>query len=251
MSKKLLDSKMSELTREAVLIAVAEFDALTREGFLKKYNFGHAQEWFIHHEGRRYDAKAIAGVAHKYLGPGNRYLEVDEFKTGKRTKALSKLRNLGFDVKQDNAPSVPDLAPEYAILEPYDPSNFEDAKQKTLRVIKERRGQQKFRKSLLKAYENRCAISTCSIVDVLESAHICPYRGPDTNKVWNGILLRGDLHTLFDCGLIAIDHETMRVRISPRLSNSEYWSFHDKPLNLPRLRAHRPSREALKERKQK
>ena len=251
MSKKMLDNKMTELTRDAVLKAIEEFDALTREGFLEQYDFGHAQEWFIYHQGRRYDAKAIAGVAHRYVGSGSRHLEVDEFKTGKGSRALRKLSNLGFDIKEDTARSVVTIAPGEAILEPYNPSNFEDARQKTLREIKERRGQQGFRKILLEAYENRCAISACSIVDVLESAHICPNRGPDTNEVWNGILLRADLHTLFDCGLLAICHETMTVRISPHLSNSEYWSFHDKPLHLPPLRAHRPSPAALKEREQK
>ena len=248
MSNKLLDSKMSELTREAVLKAIDEFNALNREGFLEKYKFGRAQKWFIHHERRTYDVKAIAGVAHKFLGSGIRYLEVDEFKTGKGSKAFGKLESLGFVIKQDNVRSVAEIAPEDAILEPYNPSNFEDARKKTLREIRERRGQQNFRKSLLNAYGNRCAISACSIIDVLESAHICPYRGPDTNKVWNGILLRADLHTLFDCGLIAINHETMRVRISPLLTESEYWCFHNQRLNLPQKTADRPSREALKER---
>ena len=64
--------------------------------------------------------------------------------------------------------------------------------------------------------------------------------------MWNGILLRADLHTLFDCGLIAINGERMTVRISPHLSESEYWCFQDQRLNLPLNHAHWPSPEALK-----
>lgn len=244
MSVKMLNSEMNNLTHEAMLKAIKEFDELTRDRFLEKYKYGRAIEWFIRHEGRRYDAKAIAGVAHKYLGPGGRILEANEFKTGRGSKALEKLKELGFQIESA------DIAPQDARSEPFDPSNDEDARLTIVRAVKERRGQQKFRDSLLKAYGRRCAISRCSIVDVLESAHICPYRGPDTNSVSNGILLRADLHTLFDCGLIAIDCEMMKVRVSPRLKGSEYWSYQHKALNLPLVRAYRPSREALKVREQ-
>ena len=244
MSVKMLNSEMNKLTRAAVIKAIKEFDELTRDRFLQKHKYGRAKEWFIQHEGRRYDAKAIAGVAHRYLEPGRRILEADEFKTGRGSRALERLKELGFEVESAN------IAPEDASSKPFDPSNYEDARRTIVRAVEERRGQQSFRNSLLKAYESRCSISCCSIVDVLESAHIYPYRGPDTNSVSNGILLRADLHTLFDCGLIAIDVETMRARISTCLKGSEYWSYQHKALDLPRNPAHRPSREALNKREE-
>src|SRR5262245_9271658 len=73
--------------------------------------------------------------------------------------------------------------------------------------------------------ERCCAITGCSVRDVLEAAHIHPYRGRERNKVANGLLLRADLHTLFDCGLIAIDAATMTVIVTPSLQNSEYAAF--------------------------
>lgn len=249
---KMLNSKMDELTREAVLKAMEEFDELRQDGFLSKYKFGPAKKWFIHHQGRRYDAKAIAGVAHRHLGSGSSYLNGKDFHTGKGSKALEKLRNLGFVLGGRDARAV-DIAPEDASSEPCNSMNFEDHRPTVLRAIKERRGQQKFREKLLQAYENRCAISSCSIVDVLESAHIYPYgdSGPDSNIVNNGILLRADLHTLFDCGLIAIDSETRKVRISPQLHESEYERFQDQDLNLPLQKWCRPSLKALKKREEK
>ena len=86
-----------------------------------------------------------------------------------------------------------------------------------------------FRDALRTAYNDRCAITGCSILHVLEAAHIYPYRGPDTNKVTNGLLLRADVHTLFDCHLLTIDSATMTVLVAPHLRDSEYGEFHGRP----------------------
>lgn len=48
----------------AVLTAMAEFDSLGRSGFLEKYGFGRAREYFVEHNGRLYDSKALLGAAH-------------------------------------------------------------------------------------------------------------------------------------------------------------------------------------------
>jgi putative restriction endonuclease len=89
--------------------------------------------------------------------------------------------------------------------ESFDPKNVVDARKLISRTIAQRRGQRTFRDSLIAAYGSKCVISGCGVLDVLEAAHIYPYRGPATNKVSNGLLLRADLHTLFDCNLIAVD----------------------------------------------
>ena len=64
------------------------------------------------------------------------------------------------------------------------------------------------------------------MVEVLKAAHIFPYRGPDTNKVENGLLLRADIHTLFDSGKIAINAKKMTVLVDKSLEDSDYWIFH-------------------------
>lgn len=78
----------------------------------------------------------------------------------------------------------------------------EDARQRELRAVFLRRGQEKFRKDLINAYKSRCAVTGCNIVEILEAAHIIPYRGEHTNRCNNGLLLRADIHTLFDLGLL-------------------------------------------------
>ncbi|HZZ18730.1 MAG TPA: HNH endonuclease signature motif containing protein, partial [Opitutaceae bacterium] len=86
----------------------------------------------------------------------------------------------------------------------FDATSVIDACERVLGQIVRRRGQKEFRESLLVAYDQRCAITNCDAVDALEAAHIIPYQGSATNNVTNGLLLRADIHTLFDLGLIAI-----------------------------------------------
>ena len=127
----------------------------------------------------------------------------------------------------------------------FDLTSLEDARERVLRSITQRRGQKPFRNALIAAYGGQCAITRCSILDVLEAAHIYPYRGPDTNKVANGLLLRSDVHTLFDCGLVAIDSETMTVLVAPHLKDSEYGVLHGAHVHIPQNPAEQPSAEAL------
>ena len=96
-----------------------------------------------------------------------------------------------------------DLAPANPGV--FDPLNLEDGREKIRRMVTLRQGQGDFRKALMDAYERRCAITGCTIDDVLEAAHISPYFGAHTNHVTNGLLLRADIHTLFDRGLIKVD----------------------------------------------
>lgn len=86
-----------EITRESVLKAVAEHDELGRETFLETYRFGKAHAYVLVYEGREYDSKAIAGVAHKWTQ--GRALTADEFSGGK-AQAVSWLEHLGFQVKK-------------------------------------------------------------------------------------------------------------------------------------------------------
>lgn len=127
----------------------------------------------------------------------------------------------------------------------FDPDNVEDGREKIMRAITRRRGQRAFRGALLKAYEGACAVSGCRVVDVLEAAHIFPYRGPDTNKTSNGLLLRADLHTLFDCGLLSVDEEKMTVIVTPRLRHTEYGKLNGAELRMPKAKSDRPSKTAL------
>jgi hypothetical protein len=129
----------------------------------------------------------------------------------------------------------------------FDPSDISDARDKVLREIAQRRGQGKFRRTLLKAYSGKCAISLMAVEAVLEAAHITPYLGVQTNQVSNGLLLRADLHTLFDLNLIKIDPQTMRVKVSPSLEATPYWTYEGRKISLPDRIEDHPSPLALAE----
>jgi predicted restriction endonuclease len=100
----------------------------------------------------------------------------------------------------------------------FNPADLEDARERVAGEISKRRGQPAFRRKLLKIYGNRCAITGCNAVEVLEACHIVPYLGPKTNHPSNGLVLRADLHTLFDLGLVTIDPQNMSVRVVLRPS---------------------------------
>jgi hypothetical protein len=133
-----------------------------------------------------------------------------------------------------------------ALVEPFDPTDERDARQRILSSLVRRQGQGPFRRELLRAYEGQCAITGWAVVDVLEAAHILPYSGKHTNHVSNGLLLRSDLHALFDLHLIEINPEAYTVMVNPILANTPYGEMHGWKLRLPADAALRPSPERLR-----
>jgi len=128
----------------------------------------------------------------------------------------------------------------------FSPLEAVDDRKRELRNIVRRQGQPAFRKALMDVYNGRCAISGCDVPDVLEAAHIYPYRGEHTNDPTNGLLLRADLHTLFDLYLIAVDPATMTIAISPSLLPTAYGRMDAQPLIQSMHPPFRPSAESLK-----
>jgi hypothetical protein len=110
-----------------------------------------------------------------------------------------------------------------------------------------RRGQPVFRRNLLRLYGERCAISGWAPGAVLEAAHILLHAESGLNHRDNGLLLRSDLHDLFDEGLLRIDPESLRVVLNPALAETPYWELHGVALR-PRLDGSHPSREYLRRR---
>lgn len=127
----------------------------------------------------------------------------------------------------------------------FDASDERDAKPKVLAAIVRRQGQAQFHRTPLKAYNGRCAVTGCPVVDVLEAAHIKPYLGPHTNSVQNGLLLRADVHTLFDLGLLRIDADRLTVALASRLIGQLPDVVEGASLRLPIEKADWPNPEAL------
>lgn len=104
-----------------------------------------------------------------------------------------------------------------------------DLRRFTLRAIAMREGQPEFRRGLLASYQSRCAITGVSAEEVLEAAHISPYKGGQSNETHNGLLLRADIHTLFDRFLITVEPAHV-VRVSPKLWATDYVELDGKDL---------------------
>jgi predicted restriction endonuclease len=107
-----------------------------------------------------------------------------------------------------------------------------------------RRGQPAFRRNLLAAYESRCCISGWAPETVLEAAHIEEHSKSGLNSIRNGLLLRSDLHALFDEGLLRIEPEQQVVILADELRDTPYWELNGRPLRRP-VRGEGPSPELL------
>lgn len=109
-----------------------------------------------------------------------------------------------------------------------------------------RRGAAKFRRKLLMAYEGRCAVTGTSIPGLLEAAHISSYKGDHTDKVQNGLLLRSDVHTLFDLHLLTVLPD-LTIRVAPDAMADPYDAYDGGRIAVPGRRSHRPDAGVLRE----
>ncbi|MDZ4723882.1 MAG: HNH endonuclease [candidate division Zixibacteria bacterium] len=127
----------------------------------------------------------------------------------------------------------------------FNPDSHEDARQRVDRSIAIRRGQAEFRSLLLRAYNSSCAITGCDAVEALEAAHIMPYKGVEWNHITNGLLLRADIHVLFDLALMAIDPDSLCVVLASSLRNSSYAEIEGSRITSPKDPLALPSQAAL------
>ncbi|HEY0927668.1 HNH endonuclease [Brevundimonas sp.] len=117
--------------------------------------------------------------------------------------------------------------------EPKALDSVEDARRLIERQIVARQGGAAFRAEALERSGSRCAITNWEVPAVLEAAHIVPYRGLLTNEPDNALLLRADIHTLFDRELLSIDPQTLRVVLADSLKNSPYAAYEGVEVRLP------------------
>jgi hypothetical protein len=127
----------------------------------------------------------------------------------------------------------------------FQPDSLEDARERTYQNIVLRRGQAAFRRELLEAYQGKCAFTGYDSEFALEACHIIPYRGSSTNHVSNGLLLRADIHTLFDLGKTAVDTANMTVILAAGMVHSSYADLLNTTIALPQDSLKRPSPAAF------
>ncbi|QDX26731.1 HNH endonuclease [Sphingomonas suaedae] len=87
---------LANLTSEAVLKAIAEYDDIGKAAFLANYGFADAKRYWIIQDGQRYPSKAIASAAHKHID--GHPLSAPAF-SGGEGHVVRKLRQLGFEVE--------------------------------------------------------------------------------------------------------------------------------------------------------
>ena len=116
-------------------------------------------------------------------------------------------RGLGRD--EDVLPRIDLSQPAYNVPEaqqPFEHLNARDrVKQLTSRAIRDRN----FRKTVLRAYSKRCAITGLQLINggghaEVEAAHIMPVEHDGPDIVSNGIALSGTTHWMFDRGLVGL-----------------------------------------------
>lgn len=210
-------------------------------------NAGRTDEWISEHRARGLELLLFyRKKKYQYVGAGFRYEGPFDYVSQRGSLPASfTLHRAGAMLARAEREAESQAEVQLEASGAFDPGSIEDARKKKFAAIVMRQGQPAFRRTLLDAYGRRCALTDCPIEAVLEAAHICGYMGPETNDVRNGLLLRADLHTLYDRALIAIDPMTHEVSIARELRESEYASLAGRALRLPNDSRQRPSPEAL------
>lgn len=116
-------------------------------------------------------------------------------------------------------------------------------------LVRPRLGQGSFRVLVTETYERHCAITKEKTLPVLEAAHIKPIAAGGIHRVDNGLLLRSDVHTLFDKGYVTVTPDYF-FRVSHQLrdefhNGAYYYSFNGQQIWVPGNATDRPNREAL------
>jgi putative restriction endonuclease len=117
-------------------------------------------------------------------------------------------------------------------------------------LVEPRLGQGSFRVLVTEAYERRCAVTEERVLPVLQAAHIRPYAQGGQHRIDNGMLLRSDLHTLFDNGYISVTpdfHLEVSRRIRDDFENGRnYYALHGHAVRVPMDSGMRPAVQHLR-----
>jgi putative restriction endonuclease len=117
------------------------------------------------------------------------------------------------------------------------------------RLYRPRLGQGTFRVLVTDSYQRRCAVTGEKALPVLDAAHIRPVAEGGQHHLDNGLLLRADVHRLYDKGYVSVTPDG-RFLVSRRLKtdfdNGEpYMPFHGQKIWMPGDPTSQPNREAL------
>ncbi|MDH6607310.1 hypothetical protein M2164_002945 [Streptomyces sp. SAI-208] len=108
------------------------------------------------------------------------------------------------------------------------------------RTVRARNGQAAFRATLLEQFGDVCAFLGPMPAAVLEAAHLYSYAANGKHHTYGGLLLRRDVHRLFDLGQIAVDPNTLTLNVAPLTrAYPDYDKLHGQPLAVPVTKTHK------------
>jgi putative restriction endonuclease len=116
-------------------------------------------------------------------------------------------------------------------------------------LVRPRLGQGAFRLLITDLYERRCAVSREKTLPALEAAHIKPYSEEGPHVASNGLLLRRDIHSLFDAGYVTVTPD-LRFEVSGRIKEEfdngrHYYALHGEPIHVPKRPEDQPDKTLL------
>jgi putative restriction endonuclease len=117
-------------------------------------------------------------------------------------------------------------------------------------LIRPRLGQGAFRILVTDAYQRRCAVTGERTLPALEAAHIKPYADGGSHEPTNGLLMRRDIHALFDSGYVTVTPE-LRFHVSRRIKEEfengrDYYRMHGQQVAFPQSASWQPDASALR-----
>ena len=117
------------------------------------------------------------------------------------------------------------------------------------RLIRPRLGQGAFRELVTDIYARRCAVTRERTLPALEAAHIRPYSDGGRHEAHNGLLLRRDIHSLFDHGYVTVT-PGMRFEVSGRIrekfeNGRDYYALHGRSVAVPERSVEQPAKHTL------
>jgi putative restriction endonuclease len=126
---------------------------------------------------------------------------------------------------------------------------IEDERFGTPVLVRPRLGQGAFRLLVTDIYKRRCAITQERTLPALDAAHVRPYAEGGVHDVTNGLLLRRDLHSLFDRGYVTVTPD-LRFEVSRRIKEEfengrDYYALHGRSVQPPDDVLRQPDRQAL------
>lgn len=174
----------------------------------------------------------VRGSDYRWLG----LAFVDDYDDATRTFLLHGPVNAASS--SDTWGTVVDLPAESAVptwfLDDSDPLLWRDKRLTRLSAGVVRESQNRFRQLLLDAYADTCAITKYDARAALDGAHILPFMGRSSDTARNGLLLRSDVHRLFDGFLLTVNPDDMTCTVSTKLEKTRYSELDGVPLALPR-----------------